>query len=43
MAVAERDWMLIQNLALFYGLVFVLVNLMVDVSYAWIDPRIRYG
>lgn len=43
MAVTERDWMLIQNLALFYGVVFILVNLAVDVSYAWIDPRIRYG
>ncbi|MCC6179589.1 MAG: ABC transporter permease [Chloroflexi bacterium] len=43
MAVTERDWMLIQNLALFYGIVFVLVNLLVDVSYAVIDPRIRYG
>jgi peptide/nickel transport system permease protein len=43
MAVTERDWMLIQNLALFYGIVFVLVNLLVDVSYAWIDPRIRYS
>jgi peptide/nickel transport system permease protein len=43
MAVTERDWMLIQNLALFYGIVFVLVNLAVDVSYALIDPRIRYS
>jgi len=43
MAVTERDWMLIQNLVLFYGVVFVLVNLAVDVSYALIDPRIRYG
>jgi peptide/nickel transport system permease protein len=43
MAVTERDWMLIQNLVLLYGVVFILVNLLVDVSYAWIDPRIRYG
>jgi peptide/nickel transport system permease protein len=43
MAVGERDWMLIQNLVLFYGIVFTLVNLLVDLSYAWIDPRIRYG
>lgn len=43
MAVTERDWMLIQNLVLFYGLVFVIVNLLVDLSYAWIDPRIHYG
>jgi peptide/nickel transport system permease protein len=41
-AVAERDWMLIQNLVLLYGVIFVLVNLVVDVSYGWFDPRIRY-
>ena len=41
-AVAERDWMLIQNLVLLYGTIFVLVNLAVDVSYGWFDPRIRY-
>ena len=41
-AVAERDWMLIQNLVLFYGVIFVLINLVVDISYGWIDPRIRY-
>jgi peptide/nickel transport system permease protein len=43
MAVTERDWMLIQNLVLFYGVAFILVNLLVDVSYAWIDPRIRFS
>jgi peptide/nickel transport system permease protein len=41
-AVAERDWMLIQNLVLLYGVIFVLINLAVDVSYGWFDPRIRY-
>jgi len=41
-AVAERDWMLIQNLVLLYGIIFVLVNLVVDVSYGLFDPRIRY-
>jgi peptide/nickel transport system permease protein len=43
MAVTERDWMLIQNLVLFYGIVFTSVNLLVDISYGWIDPRIRYS
>lgn len=38
----ERDWSLIQNLVLIYGLIFVLINLLVDISYAWFDPRIRY-
>jgi len=41
-AVAERDWMLIQNLVLLYGVIFVVINLVVDVSYGWFDPRIRY-
>ena len=41
-AVAERDWMLIQNLVLLYGVIFVLINLVIDVSYGWFDPRIRY-
>ena len=38
----ERDWMLIQNLVLVYAVVFVFVNLLIDLAYAWIDPRIRY-
>ena len=42
-AINERDWMVIQNLVLLYGLTFVVINLMIDVSYAWIDPRIRYS
>ena len=41
-AIAERDWMLIQNLVLLYGVIFVLINLTVDISYGWFDPRIRY-
>lgn len=41
-ALYDRDWMMIQNLVLIYGLIFVVVNIMVDVSYAWFDPRIRF-
>jgi peptide/nickel transport system permease protein len=41
-ALSRRDWMVIQNLVLIYGIIFVVINLIVDVSYAWIDPRIRY-
>ena len=37
------DYMVVQNLVLLYGAVFVLINLVIDVSYAWLDPRIRYG
>ena len=41
-ALTERDWMMIQNLVLLYGLIFVAINLIVDLSYAFFDPRIRY-
>jgi peptide/nickel transport system permease protein len=40
-AIGERDWMIIQNLVLIYGVIYVVVNLLVDLSYAWLDPRIR--
>jgi peptide/nickel transport system permease protein len=42
LALRERDWMVSQNLILIYGVFFVLTNLLVDISYAWFDPRIRY-
>lgn len=41
-AINQRDWIVIQNLVFLYALVFVVVNLLTDISYAWIDPRIRY-
>jgi peptide/nickel transport system permease protein len=40
-ALGERDWVMIQNLVLLYGLIYTVVNLLVDLSYAWLDPRIR--
>ena len=42
-AIVERDWMMIQNLTLFFGFIFVTLNLVVDIFYAYIDPRIRYS
>lgn len=40
-AVAKRDLPAIQGAILVMALAFVLVNLLVDLSYAWIDPRTR--
>jgi ABC-type dipeptide/oligopeptide/nickel transport system permease component len=37
-----RDYPVIQNVILVIALIFVMVNLIVDLSYAMIDPRIRY-
>ena len=42
-AISTRDYPLIQGCILFILVVFVLINLMVDVLYAYIDPRIDYG
>ena len=36
-----RDYPVIQGFVLFAGTVFVLINLVVDLSYPWIDPRVR--
>ncbi len=41
-AVSERDVFVMQNLVFLYAIVFVMLNIAVDVTIAWIDPRIRY-
>lgn len=38
----NRDYPLIQGVVMIFALTFVLVNLLVDLSYAYIDPRIKY-
>ncbi len=42
-AIASRDYPIIQGGVLFVALVFVVVNLLVDLSYSLIDPRIQYS
>jgi peptide/nickel transport system permease protein len=41
-AVLARDFPTIQGVILFFSFVYVLVNLLVDLSYVFLDPRIRY-
>jgi peptide/nickel transport system permease protein len=41
-AVLSRDFPLIQGITLLFSAVYVAVNLMVDISYLVLDPRIRY-
>jgi len=41
-AVSERDVFVMQNLVFLYAVVFVMLNIAVDVTIAWLDPRIRY-
>jgi peptide/nickel transport system permease protein len=42
-AITNRDYPVIQGGVLFLAVVFVMVNLLVDISYAILNPRIRYG
>ena len=41
--VIEQDYPMIQNLVMFFAIATLLVNLLVDLSYTLIDPRIRTG
>jgi len=41
-AIVRRDYPVIQGIVLLFSLVYVLVNLAVDVLYTLLDPRIRY-
>jgi peptide/nickel transport system permease protein len=37
-----RDYPVVQAMTLLIALIFVVANLLVDLSYAWLDPRVRY-
>ena len=41
-SILARDYPVIQGTILIFGLLYILVNLFVDITYAFIDPRIRY-
>jgi peptide/nickel transport system permease protein len=41
-AISYRDYAVLQGGLVFFALIIVLVNLLVDVSYAFLNPRIRY-
>ncbi|MCG2820439.1 MAG: ABC transporter permease, partial [Candidatus Atribacteria bacterium] len=42
-AVNMRDYPVVQGCVLFFALMFVIVNLITDIVYVYIDPRIHYG
>ena len=43
LAISQRDYPLIQGVVLFIATIFVFSNLLVDVLYAYVNPRIRFG
>jgi peptide/nickel transport system permease protein len=42
-AIFAQDYPVIQSCTLVVAMTVVLINLLVDISYGWLDPRIRYG
>jgi peptide/nickel transport system permease protein len=42
-AILRKDYPLVQATVLFAAVSYVVVNILVDVSYAWLDPRIKHG
>ncbi|MBI2207772.1 MAG: ABC transporter permease [Candidatus Rokubacteria bacterium] len=41
-SILQRDYPVVQGCVLLVAVVFVLINLVVDLLYGWLDPRIRY-
>ncbi|MDH3943027.1 MAG: ABC transporter permease [Anaerolineae bacterium] len=41
-SIGEREYFLLTSLTLIYSVLLIIGNIMVDVMYAWLDPRIRY-
>jgi oligopeptide transport system permease protein len=39
----NRDYTLVMGVVIFYGVIIILLNFIVDILYAWMNPRIRYG
>ena len=42
-AVRQEDYLVVQTFVVFAGFMFVMVNLAVDLIYAWLNPRIQYA
>jgi ABC-type dipeptide/oligopeptide/nickel transport system permease component len=42
-ALFSQDYAIIQGISLIMATLITLVNLLVDISYGWLDPRIRYA
>jgi peptide/nickel transport system permease protein len=41
-AILKRDYPIIQGLILFFSFLYIMLNLLIDVAYTLLDPRIRY-
>jgi peptide/nickel transport system permease protein len=42
-SIARRDFPVIQGAVMTIAAIYVFANLLVDILYVWVDPRVRYG
>jgi peptide/nickel transport system permease protein len=42
-SIFQRDYPVIQGFVLYMAVIFLVVNLLVDVTYRWLDPRLHFG
>lgn len=42
-AISARDYPVIQAYVVWLALIFLAINFLIDLSYGWIDPRVRAG
>ena len=42
-SISERDFLMLQTIVLVFAAIYAFVNLAIDLTYAWLDPRIRYS
>src|SRR5207248_1680553 len=42
-SIASRDYPVVQGIVVMIGLFVMATNIVIDVSYAWLDPRIKFG
>ena len=38
----NRDYTLVMGVVVFYGVLIIAFNFLVDLAYAWLDPRVKY-
>lgn len=41
-SIAQREYFLLTSLTLIFAILLIIGNLLVDIIYAWLDPRIRF-
>ena len=41
--ITQRDYPVVQGFVLYVAIMFLLVNLAVDLSYRWLDPRLHFN